>query len=125
MDGIACDLVRIAEDDVPDLAMASRVPKYGHRNSRGETSLCQAIDRIVGGWTYQGWKGGYFDSEEDARIFYDECRWLLCSTKNQPHDQSNGEVPDEIGPMAMTFPCLRHTWYGLSERYIVRRAEAN
>ena len=51
---------------------------------RGETGLCQVVDRIVGSWAYQGWMGGYFDSNEDARIFYDECRWLLFHQKISP-----------------------------------------
>ncbi|MDA0653379.1 MAG: hypothetical protein O3C49_08905, partial [Proteobacteria bacterium] len=54
------------------------------KSFRRETSLCAVIDRISGGWTYQGWKGGYFDSDEDARIFYDECRWLLFHQKISP-----------------------------------------
>ena len=32
-----------------------------------------------GTWTYWGWKGGYFDSEEDARAFYDEMRFMLAT----------------------------------------------
>ncbi|MBK18104.1 MAG: hypothetical protein CMM52_04615 [Rhodospirillaceae bacterium] len=50
----------------------------------GEISVRAAIDRISGGWTYLGWKAGYFDSEEDASAFYDEIRWLLCHRKFTP-----------------------------------------
>ena len=32
----------------------------------------QVFDRLAGTWTYWGWKGGYFASEEDARAFFDE-----------------------------------------------------
>ena len=35
------------------------------------------FDRLAGTWTYWGWKGGYFDSEEDARAFFDEMRYML------------------------------------------------
>ena len=35
----------------------------------GETSSKQVFDRIAGTWTYWGWKGKYFDTEEDARSF--------------------------------------------------------
>ncbi len=83
LDGIACDLVRIAEDDVPTWLWRNE-PDETAQELRGETSLCQVIDRIGGGWTYQGWKGGYFESDEDARIFYDECRWLLFHRKISP-----------------------------------------
>jgi len=82
-DGIACDLVPVAEDNVPAWLWRHE-PDGSSDESRGETSLCQIVDRITGGWTYQGWKGGYFDSEEDARIFYDECRWLLFHQKISP-----------------------------------------
>src|SRR3546814_5681681 len=32
---------------------------------------------MAGTWTYWGWKGGYFDAEEDARAYYDEMRCML------------------------------------------------
>jgi hypothetical protein len=50
----------------------------------GETSARDAIDRVAGGWTYLGWQGGYFDSEQDAKTFYDETRWLLCHRRFTP-----------------------------------------
>ncbi len=34
---------------------------------------------MAGAWTYWGWKGGYFDSEEDARSFYDEHCFMLAA----------------------------------------------
>jgi ribonucleoside-diphosphate reductase alpha chain len=37
-----------------------------------ETSAHQLFHRLAGCWTYWGWCGGYFDSEDDARVFYDE-----------------------------------------------------
>ena len=37
-----------------------------------ERDARQVFHRIVGAWTYWGWKGGYFDSETDAKAFYDE-----------------------------------------------------
>ncbi len=37
-----------------------------------ETSVKQTIHRMVGTWRYWGEKYGYFASEKDARIFYDE-----------------------------------------------------
>jgi ribonucleoside-diphosphate reductase alpha chain len=33
----------------------------------GETSATQVFDRLAGTWAYWGWKGGYFDGEEDAQ----------------------------------------------------------
>ncbi len=38
----------------------------------GERSAKQVFNRLAGTWTYWGWKGGYFDTEDDARAFFDE-----------------------------------------------------
>ena len=51
-------------------------PARAHRHRR--RSAKQVFDRLAGTWTYWGWKGGYFDSEADARAFYDEMRYMLC-----------------------------------------------
>ena len=34
---------------------------------------------MAGAWTYWGWKGGYFDSEQDALTFYDEHCYMLAA----------------------------------------------
>jgi ribonucleoside-diphosphate reductase alpha chain len=51
----------------------------------GETTVHQVVDRLAGTWTYWGWKGGYFDSEEDARAYYDEMRYMLCTQRAAPN----------------------------------------
>ncbi|HVL73336.1 MAG TPA: vitamin B12-dependent ribonucleotide reductase, partial [Beijerinckiaceae bacterium] len=43
------------------------------------------FDRLAGTWTYWGWKGGYFSTEEDARAFFDELRFMLASQKAAPN----------------------------------------
>ena len=43
------------------------------------------FDRLAGTWTYWGWKGGYFDSEEDARAFFDEHRYMLAMQMCAPN----------------------------------------
>jgi ribonucleoside-diphosphate reductase alpha chain len=83
-DGIPVCLAAVAEEDVPrwlwrhegDEAALARLP--ADERYRGETSAREVFDRIAGAWTYQGWKGGYFDSQADARAFFDEIRALLC-----------------------------------------------
>jgi ribonucleoside-diphosphate reductase alpha chain len=83
--GIARHLVKIAERDVPewlwrsgpDSAALTKLPseeRYG-----GERSAQQVFHRMAGTWTYWGWKGGYFDSETDARAFYDEHCYMLAA----------------------------------------------
>ncbi len=44
----------------------------------GETDSRQVFHRLAGTWTYWGYKYGYFDSEEDAKAFYDELVYMLC-----------------------------------------------
>ena len=50
-----------------------------------ETSSKQVFDRLAGTWTYWGWKGGYFDSEADARTFFDEMRFMLAGQMAAPN----------------------------------------
>lgn len=42
-----------------------------------EISARQVFHRLAGAWTYWGWRCDYFDTEEDARAFYDECCYLM------------------------------------------------
>jgi ribonucleoside-diphosphate reductase alpha chain len=51
----------------------------------GETSAKQLFDRMAGGWTYWGWKAGYFDGEDDARAFFDELRFMLAAQIAAPN----------------------------------------
>lgn len=89
--GVPADLAPVGEEGVPDFlqpsvadeaALAKR-PK-AERYS-GERSARQVIDRLVGGWAYWGWCGGYFSSEEDARSFYDEMRYMLARQMGAPN----------------------------------------
>ena len=50
-----------------------------------EIDARQVFDRLAGTWTYWGYKGGYFDAEEDARAFYDELRYMLASQRVAPN----------------------------------------
>jgi ribonucleoside-diphosphate reductase alpha chain len=51
----------------------------------GERSSKQVFDRLAGTWTYWGWKGGYFDSENDAQAFFDELRYMLAAQMCAPN----------------------------------------
>jgi ribonucleoside-diphosphate reductase alpha chain len=50
-----------------------------------ESSAKDIFYRLAGTWTYWGWKGGYFDQEEDARAFFDEMRYMLCQQMGAPN----------------------------------------
>jgi ribonucleoside-diphosphate reductase alpha chain len=68
---------------VPDAAALADLPEAERTGS--ETTAQQVFDRLAGCWTYWGWKGGYFDSEEDARAFYDEHRFMLARQMAAPN----------------------------------------
>ncbi|MBX9590234.1 MAG: vitamin B12-dependent ribonucleotide reductase [Hyphomonadaceae bacterium] len=51
----------------------------------GESDARQVFDRLAGTWTYWGWKGGYFTSEDDARAFFDEHRYMLAMQMGAPN----------------------------------------
>ncbi|HUF55049.1 MAG TPA: vitamin B12-dependent ribonucleotide reductase, partial [Thermohalobaculum sp.] len=51
----------------------------------GETSAAQVFDRMAGAWTYWGWKGGYFSTEDDARAYLDEMRFMLARQMAAPN----------------------------------------
>src|SRR5262249_52537362 len=81
--GVARRLAKLPETDVPEwlgrstpdeaaLAELPEAERFG-----GETSARQVFHRMAGAWTYWGWKGGYFDSEDDARTFHDELCFML------------------------------------------------
>jgi ribonucleoside-diphosphate reductase alpha chain len=69
-----------SEADVEALESLPEQKRYG-----SETSAKQVFDRLAGTWTYWGWKGKYFDSEEDARTFYDELRYMLAAQMCAPN----------------------------------------
>jgi hypothetical protein len=83
--GVPARLKRVEENAVPswlwrsepDLDALAALPE-GERTV-SESDARQVFDRLAGTWTYWGWKGGYFSSEEDARAFFDELRFMLAS----------------------------------------------
>src|SRR3954452_1755749 len=76
--GVPARLKRVEENDVPSFLWRSVADKDAlaklpeAERSVGESDSRQVFDRLAGTWTYWGWKGGYFDGEEDAQAFFDE-----------------------------------------------------
>lgn len=66
--------------DIKPLSQLPEKERYG-----SEMTAKQVFDRMAGCWTYWGWKGGYFDGEEDARAYYDEMRYMLCAQMCAPN----------------------------------------
>ncbi|MGH7094114.1 MAG: adenosylcobalamin-dependent ribonucleoside-diphosphate reductase, partial [Stellaceae bacterium] len=77
--GVPAWLWRRAADEAM-LALLPKEERYG-----GETSAKQCFDRLAGTWTYWGWQGGYFDTEDDAGAFYDELRLMLARQMGAPN----------------------------------------
>ena len=67
----------------PDTEALAKLPK--DKRQTGESGATQVFDRLAGAWTYWGWKGGYFDSEEDAQAYFDEMRYMLCAQLGAPN----------------------------------------
>ena len=89
--GIPAQLKRVEENSVPswlwrsvadDAALESLPEK---QRIIGEMSSKQVFNRLAGTWTYWGWKGGYFNTEEDARAFNDELCFMLATQKCAPN----------------------------------------
>jgi ribonucleoside-diphosphate reductase alpha chain len=89
--GVPARLMPLAEDDVPDFLWRhtanqkelSNLPddqRYG-----GEHDARQVFDRLAGTWAYWGWTAGFFDSDADARAFYDELRFMLAMQMAAPN----------------------------------------
>ncbi|MEI8295781.1 MAG: vitamin B12-dependent ribonucleotide reductase [Alphaproteobacteria bacterium] len=81
--GIPQELQAVPEEGIPEWLLR-RAEKPGSKKS-AETSAKQVFDRLAGCWTYWGWKGGYFDTAEDAEAFYDEMRYILCQQMAAPN----------------------------------------
>jgi len=69
--------------NVPDEKALAKLPEA--ERTVGESSAKQVFNRLAGTWTYWGWKGGYFDSEADARAYYDEMCHMLCRQMAAPN----------------------------------------
>jgi ribonucleoside-diphosphate reductase alpha chain len=89
--GVAKALKKVEENSVPswlwrsvpDEAALAKLPEAERYGS--EMDSRQVFDRLAGTWTYWGWKGGYFDSEEDAKAFFDELCYMLASQRVAPN----------------------------------------
>jgi ribonucleoside-diphosphate reductase alpha chain len=68
---------------IPDEAKLEALP--AKERIEGEKDARQVFDRLAGTWTYWGWKGGYFTTEEDARAFFDEHRYMLAMQMGAPN----------------------------------------
>ena len=89
--GIPHALKAVPEDGVPEwlwasvpddeqLAGMARGEQFG-----AERDARQVFNRLAGCWTYWAWKHDYFDTEDDARIYYDEMCAMLARQIGAPN----------------------------------------
>jgi ribonucleoside-diphosphate reductase alpha chain len=89
--GVPRRLKRIEETQVPswlwrsvaDERALAELPEA--ERTGGEADARAVFDRLAGTWTYWGWKGGYFTTEDDARAFFDEHRYMLAMQMGAPN----------------------------------------
>jgi ribonucleoside-diphosphate reductase alpha chain len=86
--GVPKATARVAEEGVPEwlqrsAAAVEALPRDVQFGS--ERDARQVFNRMAGCWTYWGWKYGYFDSEADAQIYYDEMCAMLARQIGAPN----------------------------------------
>jgi len=77
--GVPSFLWRSEADEIA-LSLLPEDTRFG-----GESDARQVFDRLAGTWTYWGWKGGYFDTQEDASAFRDELAYMLATQRVAPN----------------------------------------
>ena len=81
--GVPTATVRVAEEGVPEWLWRSEAASDATFGS--ERDARQVFNRLSGCWAYWGWKSGYFDSEDDARVYYDEMAAMLARQVGAPN----------------------------------------
>ncbi|MCX7797711.1 MAG: vitamin B12-dependent ribonucleotide reductase [Melioribacter sp.] len=88
--GVPKLLKKVKEEGVPKWLQPSvadnkleELPEKDRYTS--ETDARQVFHRMAGTWTYWGWKAKYFDTEEDAKAFYDELVYMLAKQYAAPN----------------------------------------
>ncbi len=81
--GVPSATVRVQETDVPEWLWRSEAASDSTFGA--ERDARQVFNRLAGCWTYWGWKYGYFDSEDDARVYFDEMAAMLARQIGAPN----------------------------------------
>jgi len=89
--GVPKATARVEEEGVPawlqrsiaDGQALEAVPRDAQFGA--ERDARQVFNRMAGCWTYWGWQYGYFDSESDAQIYYDEMCAMLARQIGAPN----------------------------------------
>ncbi|MFY9861305.1 MAG: hypothetical protein WAK80_12210, partial [Candidatus Cybelea sp.] len=89
--GVPKHTVRVQEEGVPEwlsrsVADGTALDALSRNDQFGpERDAREVFNRMAGCWTYWGWKHGYFDTENDAQIYYDEMCAMLARQIGAPN----------------------------------------
>jgi ribonucleoside-diphosphate reductase alpha chain len=89
--GVPAVLKKVNEKGVPKWLQKSTADESAMKsmpeNERfsHEVDSRQVFSRLAGCWTYWGWKHDYFNTEEDAKVFYDELCYMLATQMAAPN----------------------------------------
>lgn len=83
--GVPEFLKKVHEEDVPKWLQRSVIDEAKGNSKVAESDIRMVIHRLAGTWTYWAWKANYFESEESARAFYDEIRYMILFQKAAPN----------------------------------------
>jgi ribonucleoside-diphosphate reductase alpha chain len=88
--GVPVKTQQIPEDGIPQWLWRSEphsdleeLPV--EERTKGETDARDVFQRLVGCWTYWGFKYDYFESEKDARTFHDELLFMMANQYAAPN----------------------------------------
>jgi len=89
--GVPVKLKKMAEEGVPEWLQRSEEDQAALKKFKADEQYTHEVDsrqvfqRLAGCWTYWGWKHDYFDSEKDAKIFYEELCYMLANQMAAPN----------------------------------------
>jgi ribonucleotide reductase alpha subunit len=81
--GVPSELRKVEEPGVPEWLWRSEPADDATFGS--ETDARQVFHRLAGTWAYWGFKHGYFETEHDARAYYDEMCAMLARQIGAPN----------------------------------------
>jgi ribonucleoside-diphosphate reductase alpha chain len=81
--GVPSATVRVEEAGVPEFLWRSEAASDATFGPEQDSR--QVFNRLAGCWAYWGWKYGYFDTADDAQIYYDEMAAMLARQVGAPN----------------------------------------
>ena len=89
--GVPVHTKKVKEKGIPEWLLGSIADEKAMEDIKenekfvSENDSRQVFHRLAGCWSYWGWKHNYFDTEKDARIFYEELSFILASQMTAPN----------------------------------------